>query len=46
MHPWSVCRFFRAISNHLEQLIEMARKKNVPIMNCRQLYDKHQKSAA
>ncbi|MFP6722388.1 MAG: polysaccharide deacetylase family protein [Candidatus Poribacteria bacterium] len=45
MHPWSVYRFDPELK-HLEQLIEMAREKNVPIMNCRQLYDKHQKSAA
>ena len=44
MHPWSVYRFDSELT-HLEQLIEMAKGKNVPIMNCRQLYDMYQQSA-
>ena len=40
MHPWSVYRFDPELK-HIEWLIEMAKDNNVPIMNCRQLYDQH-----
>ncbi|MBC8234323.1 polysaccharide deacetylase family protein [bacterium] len=40
MHPWSVYRFDPKLK-HIEWLIEMAREQNVPIMNCRQLYEKY-----
>ena len=40
MHPWSVYRFDPELK-HIERLIEMAKDNNVPIMNCRQLYNKH-----
>ena len=45
MHPWSVYRFDPELE-HLERLIEMAKGKNVPILNCRQLYDKYRQPVA
>ena len=45
MHPWSVYRFDPQLK-HIEWLIEMAREKNVPIMNCGQLYEKCRDLAA
>ena len=38
MHPWSVCRFDPKLE-HLERLIGMAKMENVPVVNCRQLYE-------
>lgn len=38
MHPWSVYRFDPELE-HLEKLIEMARQRNQPVVNCRQLYE-------
>ncbi|MFP6901811.1 MAG: polysaccharide deacetylase family protein [Opitutales bacterium] len=45
MHPWSVYRLDPEL-NHLEWLIEMAREEGIPIMNCRQLYEKYRKLRA
>jgi hypothetical protein len=38
MHPWSVFRFDPQLE-HVERLIQMAREKDVPVLNCKQQYE-------
>ena len=45
MHPWSVYRFDPKLE-HLDLLIEIAKEKNVPIMNCRGLYESYRDAKA
>ena len=40
MYPWSVYRFDPEL-RHVERLIAMAREKEVPIVMCKQLYEKY-----
>lgn len=39
-HPWSVCRFDPQLQ-HLERLIKLAKKRNLPVVNCRQVYTRY-----
>ena len=38
MHPWSVCRFDPDLI-HLRRLIDAARHRGLPVLNCRQVYE-------
>jgi peptidoglycan/xylan/chitin deacetylase (PgdA/CDA1 family) len=40
MHPWSVYRADPML-DHLRRLIEMARAHDVPVVNCRDVYDQY-----
>jgi len=39
-HPWSLYRFDPKMT-HLDKLIEMAKANDVPIVNCKQLYEQY-----